>query len=116
MSIRNVLTFLEQKLQIQGKIKYFTNFYECLNCFREWALESQLYHFFDFQVMTIAQTLVPFVLLVGLNLIIVRRMCSDSVQKEKLPEPTEVCFKEDRLLTQITPVHKSSTSMLFVSS
>ncbi|UMM34549.1 hypothetical protein L5515_007573 [Caenorhabditis briggsae] len=78
---------------------------------REWAQESELYHFFDFQVMTIAQTLVPFVLLVGLNLIIVRRMCSDSVQKEKQPEPTEVCFQEDRLLTQITPVHKSSTSM-----
>ena len=59
--------------------------------------------------MTIAQTLVPFVLLVGLNLIIVRRMCSDSVQKEKQQEPAEVHFQEERLLTQITPVHKSST-------
>uniref|UniRef100_A0A8R1HT63 G_PROTEIN_RECEP_F1_2 domain-containing protein n=1 Tax=Caenorhabditis japonica TaxID=281687 RepID=A0A8R1HT63_CAEJA len=78
---------------------------------REWAQESIAYHFFDFQVMTIAQTLVPFILLVGLNLIIVRRMCSDNVQKEKEPEPTEVCFKENRLLTQITPVHKSSTTI-----
>ncbi|CAI2354909.1 unnamed protein product [Caenorhabditis sp. 36 PRJEB53466] len=78
---------------------------------RLWAQNSPVYHFFDFQVMTIAQTLVPFILLVALNLIIVRRMCSDSVQKEKEPEHTEVCFQEERLLPQITPVHKSSTTI-----
>ncbi|CAB3398150.1 unnamed protein product [Caenorhabditis bovis] len=84
---------------------------------REWVLNSEVYRIFDFHVMTIAQTMVPFVLLVVLNLVIVKRMCSDSLQKEKEkekekePQTSEVCYQEDRLLTKQVAVHKSSTTI-----
>ncbi|CAI5451181.1 unnamed protein product [Caenorhabditis angaria] len=71
-----------------------------------WAEESNAYYIFDYYVMTVAQTVVPFVLLLVLNMVIVKRMFSDSLQKEAIV--TEVSYKEDRLLTA-RPVHKSST-------
>ncbi|CAD5223045.1 unnamed protein product [Bursaphelenchus okinawaensis] len=40
----------------------------------EWASESYAYHVYDFHILGIAQTFVPFVVLVVLNIMVVRKM------------------------------------------
>uniref|UniRef100_A0A0M3IWU5 G_PROTEIN_RECEP_F1_2 domain-containing protein n=1 Tax=Ascaris lumbricoides TaxID=6252 RepID=A0A0M3IWU5_ASCLU len=40
----------------------------------DWVLESDIYYFFDFHLLSIAQTFIPFFVLVAFNLIIVRKL------------------------------------------
>ncbi|CAD6189560.1 unnamed protein product [Caenorhabditis auriculariae] len=73
---------------------------------RDWVHHSTAYNVFDLHVMTIAQTIVPFFLLVGLNVVIVHKMLVDSAQKEA---ESVSCFSDERMLTPIS--HKSSTNI-----
>ncbi|WKY11330.1 hypothetical protein Q1695_003136 [Nippostrongylus brasiliensis] len=49
---------------------------------REWTHDSAVYYFFDFHIMTITQTLVPFVILFALNIVIIRKLTATSDKKE----------------------------------
>uniref|UniRef100_A0A1I7SI51 G_PROTEIN_RECEP_F1_2 domain-containing protein n=1 Tax=Bursaphelenchus xylophilus TaxID=6326 RepID=A0A1I7SI51_BURXY len=40
----------------------------------EWASESYMYHVYDFHILGVAQTFLPFVVLVVLNVMVVRKM------------------------------------------
>ncbi|CAJ0590977.1 unnamed protein product [Cylicocyclus nassatus] len=51
---------------------------------REWTKHSEIFYFFDWHVMTIAQTLVPFIILFALNIVIIRKLTVTTQKKELL--------------------------------
>ncbi|KAK5981026.1 hypothetical protein GCK32_018073 [Trichostrongylus colubriformis] len=51
---------------------------------RAWTHDSEIFHFFDFHLMTIAQTLVPFVILFALNIVIIRKLTKTTQNKKEL--------------------------------
>ncbi|CAI4222528.1 unnamed protein product [Auanema sp. JU1783] len=48
---------------------------------RSWVSQSTFYQFFDFDIMTVAQTCIPFFLLIVLNMIIVKKFCEKNETK-----------------------------------
>ncbi|KAE9413957.1 hypothetical protein Angca_000176, partial [Angiostrongylus cantonensis] len=57
---------------------------------RAWTYDSEIYFFFDFHVMTIAQTVVPFIILLALNIIIIRKITASDQQKEILCDGRDI--------------------------
>ncbi|KAL6741046.1 hypothetical protein Aduo_014342 [Ancylostoma duodenale] len=57
---------------------------------REWTRYSDIYYFFDFHLMTITQTLVPFIILFALNIVIIRKLTITTQKKELLCEQNQV--------------------------
>ncbi|PAV76250.1 hypothetical protein WR25_02169 [Diploscapter pachys] len=71
---------------------------------KKWAQNSYIYYVFDFQIMTIAQTMIPFLLLIILNMIIVKKL------------KTNTQFKEDELFASSpAPGSDSPKSALNIS-
>nr|CDJ81128.1 Protein FRPR-7 [Haemonchus contortus] len=80
---------------------------------RAWTNDSEIYYFFDFHLMTIAQTLVPFIILFALNIVIIRKLTKTTQSKKELICDTG--SKMDSLntviLLSIRPVKSVSASV-----
>ncbi|CAG9531171.1 unnamed protein product [Cercopithifilaria johnstoni] len=49
----------------------------------DWVRESKIYYFFDFHLLSIAQTFVPFVVLVVFNFIIIQKLPKENLNEER---------------------------------
>ncbi|ETN71080.1 hypothetical protein NECAME_14344 [Necator americanus] len=84
---------------------------------REWTHHSKIYYFFDFHLMTITQTLVPFVILFALNIIIIRKITNTTQKKESLCSPSQLqvdslnCGNNEVISRSIRPVKSVSASV-----
>ncbi|VDM14333.1 unnamed protein product [Wuchereria bancrofti] len=49
----------------------------------DWVHESKVYYFFDFHLLSIAQTFIPFIVLVVFNFIIIRKLPKQNLDQEE---------------------------------
>uniref|UniRef100_A0A915B4W5 G-protein coupled receptors family 1 profile domain-containing protein n=1 Tax=Parascaris univalens TaxID=6257 RepID=A0A915B4W5_PARUN len=70
-----------------------------------WVFESDIYYFFDFHLLSIAQTFIPFFVLVAFNLIIVRKLT-----KKRKRTDNRTSNEEEHNGALNVPTHLSQTA------
>uniref|UniRef100_A0A0M3J1X6 G_PROTEIN_RECEP_F1_2 domain-containing protein n=1 Tax=Anisakis simplex TaxID=6269 RepID=A0A0M3J1X6_ANISI len=63
---------------------------------QEWAMESEIYYFYDFYFIVFLQIFLPFGLLVGLNILIVIKLAKDTTVR-KLSEAVSFNKRDDSI-------------------
>ncbi|KAL7073430.1 hypothetical protein ACQ4LE_006950 [Meloidogyne hapla] len=76
----------------------------------DWVFESQFYQFYDFHLLSVAQTVFPFFLLLAINLIVIHRVSKAHLSKPLIHEKRE----KTKTSTQPILVNQLSTSNSFI--